>query len=84
MYCKENEVRLTNTEFVLLTYLVKNKDKAVSRDELLSAVWGYDAETETRVTDDIVRRLRKKLNEFGSSMEIETIWGFGFKVGEKK
>lgn len=82
-YCREVEMKLTNTEYALLSYMIENKDIAISRESMLSAVWGYESEVETRVTDDIIRRLRKKLLELNSQVSIETIWGFGFKIGAK-
>lgn len=69
---------LTPNEYSLLCYLMENKDRAISRDELLNKVWGYDSEVETRASDDTVRRLRKKLA--GSRIVIETVWGFGFRL----
>ena len=79
-YCKGEELTLTNTEFNLLTYLLENQDKAVSRDELLNKIWGYDSMVETRATDATVKRLRKKLAEIGSAVSIDTLWGHGFRV----
>ena len=69
---------LTPTEFALMTYLFKNKDKAVSRQELLKNVWQFDFEVDTRATDDVIKRLRKKL--VSSTVKISTVWGFGFKL----
>lgn len=83
VYCKDTEVKLTNTEYALLSYMIENQEKAISREDMLSAVWGYDSEVETRVTDDIIRRLRKKLLNVESEVFIETIWGFGFKIGSR-
>ena len=79
--CKvhEDEVKLTKTEFQVLSLLLATPEKAVSRDKLLSDIWGY-SEVETRVTDDTMKRLRKKLKDAGSTAHIETIWGFGFKL----
>lgn len=79
--CQGKELKLTNTEYKLLQYMLKEKEKAVSREILLNEVWGYTAEVETRVTDDTIKRLRKKLKEHGSSLSIETVYGFGFKLG---
>ncbi len=79
-YCKEKEIKLTNTEYSLLQYMMEHRDKAVSREELLNAVWGYESEVETRATDDIIKRLRRKLLNERSRIMIETIWGFGFKL----
>lgn len=71
---------LTPNEFNLLTYLFKNKDRAISREELLNKVWGYDSEVETRAADDTVKRLRKKILD--TNVSIETVWGFGFRLKE--
>lgn len=81
--CVEEPLNLTNTEYTLLTYLISNSERAVSRDELLREIWGYDREVETRVTDDTIKRLRKKLREVQSKTAIETIWGFGFKLTQE-
>ncbi len=70
---------LTPTEFALLTYLFENNNRAVSRDELLKNVWRFDFEADTRATDDVLKRLRKKLA--ASKVKIESVWGFGFKLG---
>jgi len=79
-YCNDQELSLTNNEFKLLLYLLENQKKPVSRDELLSEIWGYDNPVETRATDDTVKRLRRKLAEKGSTVSIDTVWGFGFKL----
>lgn len=73
-------IGLTGMEFSLLLYLVENKNKAISRSELLDKIWGFENEVETRATDDMIKRIRKKLSDSGSTLKIETIWGFGFKV----
>ena len=82
VYRSEHELKLTNTEFSLLKHLMENQDKVVSREELLNLVWGYDNFVETRATDDIVKRLRKKLAAASSSVVIETVWGIGFRLRE--
>lgn len=75
----DSELKLTKTEFQVLSLLLSTPEKAVSRDKLLSDIWGC-SEVETRVTDDTMKRLRKKLKDAGSRVHIETIWGFGFKL----
>ena len=57
--------------------LLKNKGKVVSRDEILSSIWGNE-ELETRTIDMHIKSLRKKINDEGI---IETIYGLGYKVG---
>ena len=43
-------------------------------------MWGFDSEVETRVTDETLRRIRKKLLQAGSSVSVSTIWCFGYKL----
>lgn len=71
-------VHFTPTEFAMFNYLLKNASRAVPRSELLPAVWGFENDSGTRVADDTVKRLRKKLQ--GTGVTIETIWGYGFKI----
>ena len=76
--CDGEDLLLTPNELSLLTYLILNKDRAISRAELLDRIWGYETEVETRVADDTVKRLRKKLTR--SHVIIKTVWGFGFRL----
>ena len=71
---------LTPTEFDFLAYLMAHQERAVSRDELLHALWQFDWQADTRATDDLLKRLRRKLREHSSPVRIETVWGFGFKL----
>ena len=80
--CGNTPVALTQTELRLLSYMLKQPEKAYSREELLNAVWGFDSEVETRVTDETLRRIRKKLLQAGSAVSVSTIWGFGYKLKE--
>lgn len=66
------------TEYAFLVYLFTNQDRAVSRDELLQHVWQFESQVDTRATDDVVKRLRKKLSH--TNIRIEAVWGFGFKM----
>lgn len=76
----ESVLELTMTEFALLRCLLEAQGAAVSRDTLLSKVWGINAEVETRVTDETVRRVRRKLHDAGSSTLIKAVWGYGYKL----
>lgn len=79
---KGKTVDLTPNEFGLLSYLAENSSRAVSRDELLTKLWDFGhGEVDTRATDDAMKRLRKKLTECGSEVVIETVRGFGFRIG---
>jgi DNA-binding response OmpR family regulator len=80
--CKGIDLKLTPMEFNLFLYLIENKNKGVSREELLNKVWGFDSEVDTRATDDMIKRIRKKLMEVNSKVKIETLWGFGFMISD--
>lgn len=78
---KDEIIDLTPNEYNLITYLFENKERAMSRDEILNEVWGFNAEVETRVADDTVKRLRKKI--INTNLIIETVWGYGFRLRNK-
>jgi two-component system, OmpR family, alkaline phosphatase synthesis response regulator PhoP len=72
------EVRLTAKEFLLLQYLVQHRGRVLSRDLLLTDVWGYHYTGGTRTVDVHIRRLREKLPVLNDA--IETIKQFGYKL----
>ncbi|MGN1140978.1 MAG: response regulator transcription factor [Oliverpabstia sp.] len=74
------KVELTLKEFELLRYLMENKGLVLSRDQLLTRIWGYDFDGETRTVDVHVRTLRQKLGISGSY--IETVRGVGYRMGD--
>src|SRR5262245_9739254 len=74
---KGKEIALTATEFKLLHRLARRPGRAFSRDQLLSEVWGYGGETETRTVDTHMKRLRAKLGSVGDW--IETVRGVGYR-----
>ena len=74
---KGKEITLTATEFKLLHRLAKRPGRAFSRDQLLSEVWGYGGDVETRTVDTHMKRLRAKLGTAGEW--IETVRGVGYR-----
>ena len=74
------KVELTLKEFELLKYLVENRGIVLTRDQLLTRIWGYDFDGETRTVDVHVRTLRQKLGQAGEY--IETVRGVGYRIGE--
>ena len=72
------EISLTNKEYELLTILIDNKDKVVTREELLEKIWGYGYEPETNVTDVYIRYLRAKLNNENKEEYIQTVRSVGY------
>ena len=75
-------LNLTPKEFDILTYLIKNKDIAISREQLLSNVWGYDFYGDDRTVDTHIKMLRNNLGEYRDT--IETVRGLGYKYVEDK
>jgi two-component system alkaline phosphatase synthesis response regulator PhoP len=74
-------VTLTMKEFTLLQTLMERPGQVFTRDQLLSDIWGYDFDGETRTVDVHIRTLRQKLGECGEM--IETVRGMGYRLGER-
>lgn len=72
----DKEIKLTTLEFDLLNILITNQGRVYSRDELLTLVWGEDYYGSDRATDDLVRRLRKKMPK----LNINTVYGYGYRL----
>ena len=73
-----DEVRLTAKEFLLLQYLIRHRGRVLSRDVLLTDVWGYQYTGGTRTVDVHIRRLREKLPVLNDA--IETVKQFGYRL----
>ena len=73
-----NEINLTNKEYELLMVLIDNKNKVVTREELLEKIWGYNYEPETNVIDVYVRYLRTKLSNENKEEYIQTVRSVGY------
>lgn len=71
---------LTFKEYELLKYLLKNKGMALTRENIIINVWGYDFEGESRTVDMHITTLRQKLGECGNL--IKTVRNVGYKAGE--
>ena len=77
VHVDSNPIELTALEFRLLNELVDKRGRVQSRDQLLSEVWGYNAEVTTRTVDTHIKRLREKLGSMGKY--VQTIRGVGYK-----
>jgi two-component system OmpR family response regulator len=73
-------IETSPTEFKLLTYLMQNMDRVLTREQILSAVWGLDFATDGAVLDTYISYLRKKL---GDNANIRTIRGVGYQIESK-
>ncbi|MFZ5968015.1 MAG: response regulator transcription factor [Bacillota bacterium] len=74
------ELKLTTKEYELLEFLIKNKNMPFTRDQLLERIWGYEYTGDSRIIDDLVKRIRKKLADVNSQVEVTTVWGYGYKI----
>ncbi|OPX90085.1 MAG: Sensory transduction protein regX3 [Pelotomaculum sp. PtaB.Bin104] len=74
------EVVLTRKEYDLLALLIRNSQRTFNRQELLDRIWGYDYAGSQRAVDDLIKRLRRKLKESDSETNIQTIWGYGYRL----
>lgn len=80
----KKSVRLTRTEFQLMQYLIQNKDRLVSTERIMDAVWDYDSEAEINVVWAYISALRKKLSEIEADITINAVRGVGYQLGAKK
>src|SRR5690554_4541447 len=78
----EDELVLTPKEFDLLWVMAANSGKVFTREELLEQIWGYDYLGGGRTVDTLVKRLRKKLDQYGRNY-IKTVWGVGYKFEDE-
>ena len=75
-------IRLTQTEFTIMKLFMNNPGRALSREEILRAVWGEDYTGEVKIVDVNIRRLRIKIEDKPTEPEyITTVWGYGYKWG---
>ncbi len=75
-------VKLTQVEYGIVKLFMQNPGKALSREEILDAVWGRDYFGELKIVDVNIRRLRIKIEDNPTSPTyINTVWGFGYKWG---
>jgi DNA-binding response OmpR family regulator len=78
----EQKIDLTWKEFALLEYLVRNKDRILSRTRIFEHIWGYDAEATSNIVDVYVSYLRDKVDKSYTSKLIHTVRGVGYTLKE--
>jgi len=78
----DRPITLTNKEFELLEYLLRNKGRVLSRVTLTEHIWDMDFDTETNVVDVLVNRLRRKIEDGFATKVIHTIRGVGYSMKE--
>jgi DNA-binding response OmpR family regulator len=79
-----DDISLSAREFDLLVYFADNLGIVLTRDNLFERIWGYDNDTDTRTLDTTIKRLRKKLGEYGSCIKTIRGTGYLFEVSNEK
>ena len=75
-------IKLTQVEYAIMKLFMQNPGRALSREDILTSVWGRDYEGELKIVDVNIRRLRIKIeNDTANPTFITTVWGFGYKWG---
>lgn len=77
----ESTVQLSSTEFELLAYLLRHAGQVLTREQILSAVWGYEHDPATNVVDVYIGYLRRKLGRRDDPAPIFTVRSVGYRLG---
>lgn len=76
---REKEVQLAKKEFEIIALLSENRGQVLDKERIYERLWGYDAEGDSTVIAEHVKRIRSKLKLAGAGEHIETVWGVGYK-----
>lgn len=82
VYIRGQRIEMTSKEIDVLSFMVSNVGKALTREHILNAAWGYEYYGDTRVVDTLVKRLRQKLLKDDVHFTIRSIYGVGYKIEE--
>lgn len=82
-FFRDDPLVLTGKEFDLLCYLIENKGKVLSKEQIFNEIWGNDSESELQTLTVHIKRLREKLKDGSGGQErIATVWGVGYRYEE--
>lgn len=79
VFCRENEINLTKTEFDILEILSMNSGRIFSKEDIYEKLWGFDKDGDSSIITEHIRRIRMKLLKYTDDTIIETVWGVGYK-----
>lgn len=77
------EIQVICKEFMLLEYLMKNKNQVIPKEQLYEKIWGLDSEAESNNLEAYLSFIRKKIKIIGSSVQIKAVRGLGYKLEVK-
>jgi DNA-binding response OmpR family regulator len=76
---KGEELEFTKLEYQIIEFLSMNPEMVFDKERIYEKIRGYDAEGDSRVVTELIRRIRKKLKQYTEHEYIETVWGIGYK-----
>lgn len=82
VYVRDQKIEMTSKEIDVLSFMVSNAGRALTREHILNAAWGYEYYGDTRVVDTLIKRLRQKLLSDNVHFTIRSIYGVGYKIEE--
>ena len=74
-----SDVKLSLKEYQIMELLIANPKQILPKERIIEKIWGYDAEGDSSVVAEHVRRLRAKLAKYGEESHLGTVWGLGYK-----
>ena len=75
----DKEIPFSKKEFDLIEYLITNKGQVFDKEKIYETVWGYDAEGDSNVVKEHIRKIRNKFQEITGNDYIQTVWGVGYR-----
>jgi two-component system copper resistance phosphate regulon response regulator CusR len=84
VFRKDNEIRLTSKEFLLLEYLMLHPDEVISRTAITRHVWEMDFDENGNIVDVYIRQLRRKIDQKEPQKPIQTVRGEGYLIREEE
>lgn len=79
MFWAEKEIPFSKREFDIIEFLMANANQIFDRERIYEAIWGCDAEGDSNVIKEHIRKIRSKLGEATGREYIETVWGVGYR-----
>lgn len=78
LYLKDEQIKLTKSEYEICEFLIRNKGQVFSLEQIIEKVFGFDFESDSSAVREHVKNIRAKLKQGGEN-PIETVWGIGYK-----
>lgn len=79
IFCAENAVKLAKKEYEIIELLSLNAGQVFDKERIYERIWGYDADGDSSVVAEHIRRIRAKLSSVKEDHHIKTVWGMGYK-----